>query len=145
MPQNKKSGFGVMSYNKYGVSSKEARTLDGITFDSKWELKVYSWLKSRLVDATIELQPKYVLQDKFVSFDGTKCREIAYFADFLIRPKDSQNFIVVDAKGLLTPDFKLKFKLFLYKYKDIPLYLPKNEKQLKQIPWEKHGIKLKYV
>lgn len=129
-------------YNKYKVSAKEDRTLDGVVFDSKWELKVYQWLTTH-VSATFELQPKFVLLEKFRDFEGKAQREIAYFADFKIWSDTKDQYIIVDAKGLLTSDFKLKKKLFMSRYPGIPLYLPKNEKQLKAIPWEKHGIKIK--
>lgn len=136
-----KKPFALGRFNKYGVSSKTDRTYEGIVFDSKWELKAYKWLLANL-DAPMELQPKFVLLEKFKDFTGASQREIAYFADFLIHSQNPDQFIIVDAKGMLTADFKLKRKLFLAKY-SIPLYLPKNEKQLKEIPWEKHGIKLK--
>jgi len=140
MPFPKKSF--ATPYNKYKVSAKADRTFDGIVFDSKWELKVYQWLQANL-EGAFELQPKFLLLEKFRDFEGKAQREIAYFADFKIWSVNKDRFIIVDAKGLLTSDFKLKKKLFMSRYPDIPLYLPKNEKQLKAIPWEKHGIKIK--
>lgn len=130
-------------YNKYKVSAKADRTFNGIVFDSKWELKVYQWLLNNLCNSSLELQPKFSLLEKFRDFEGKAQREIAYFADFKIWSETKDQYIIVDAKGLLTSDFKIKHKLFLSKYPSIPLYLPKNEKQLRAIPWEKHGIKLR--
>lgn len=129
-------------YNKYKVSAKEDRTQDGILFDSKWELKVYQWLLKN-VTSTFELQPKFLLLEKFKDFEGKAQREISYLADFKVWSENKDQYIIVDAKGMLTADFKLKKKLFLSRYSTVPLYLPKNEKQLKSIPWEKYGIKVK--
>ena len=105
----------TVKYNKY---KNKKTVIDGITFDSKKEAKRYQELKilekkGEIVD--LELQPKYLLQDKF-ECQGVKHRAIYYIADFRYIDVESGQLIVEDVKGLLTEVFKIKEKLLLYKY-----------------------------
>jgi hypothetical protein len=112
---------------RYRVSSKEDRTYDNIVFDSKWEAQTYKLLKMLLpADTQVHMQVPFLLQEKFKTSAGKTIREINYCADFVItREKDLQpNIIpgdafVVDSKGHLTDIFKLKNKLFMYKYRTV--------------------------
>jgi hypothetical protein len=112
-------------FGRYKVSAKEARTLDGIVFDSKWEAKAYETLKLLLpADVKIHRQVNFLLQEKFKDSNGKAVREINYSADFVLTrqaelvpnviPPDG---IIIDAKGHLTEIFKIKNKLFMYKYR----------------------------
>ena len=98
--------------------------IDGITFDSKDEALYYEVLKNMKSNGLIkdfELQPKYLLQEGFVK-NEKKYRAINYIADFRVINNDSSSYIV-DIKGMLTTEFKIKMKLFNYKYPDIELRL----------------------
>ena len=64
-----------------------------------------------------ELQPTYILQDGFIK-DGKKIRPIQYKADFKVIYKDGHEE-VIDVKGKLTAEFKLKKKMLLYRYRNI--------------------------
>lgn len=64
----------------------------------------------------LQLQPKFLLQDSFKYKDKVE-RKIYYIADFSYK-KDGK-LIVEDVKGKKTDVYKLKRKLFLYKYTDI--------------------------
>lgn len=91
--------------------------LDGIEFDSKAEGEYYTLLKKERENGLIhsfELQPRFILQDKFVK-DGVSFRKIEYVADFLITHNDG-SVEVVDIKGMETPEFRIKRKLFEKKY-----------------------------
>ena len=94
-------------------------TYDGITFDSKKEAARYKQLK--LLEnigyiSELKLQPVYVLQEGFKK-NGKTYRKITYRADFeYIR--DGKTF-VEDVKGMKTEVYKLKKKLFEYKYPDL--------------------------
>lgn len=81
-------------------------------WDSKIELEFYEHLLKLHNAQDIIIQPKFILQEKQAGM-----REIAYIADFKI-----QN-MVIDIKGYLTPDFKLKSKLFKAKYPNTVLKL----------------------
>jgi len=108
--------------NKDGA--KKFKVSDDLTFDSKMEYKYYYHLLSLQQKgeiAEIELQPKYLLQEKFV-VRGEKIQAIYYKADFLITYPDGTQE-VIDVKGAETKDFKLKRKMFLYRYPDLPLRL----------------------
>ena len=109
---------------RYKVSAKEDRTFNGIVFDSKWELETYKLLKTHLpADVQIHRQVEFLLQPKFKNAEGKAIREINYVSDFLITrqldllpnqlPADA---VVIDSKGHLTDIFKLKNKMFMYKY-----------------------------
>jgi hypothetical protein len=60
------------------------------------------------------MQPRYMLQEAFEK-NGKKYRRIDYVADFEIHHLDG-SIEVVDCKGFETTDFKIKKKLFEYKY-----------------------------
>ena len=98
--------------------------VDGITFDSKDESLYYEALKDMKIKGLIKdfrLQPKFILQESFEK-DNKKYRAINYIADFRVINNDG-SFYVVDIKGMLTTEFKIKMKLFNYKYPDIELKL----------------------
>ena len=99
-------------------------TIDGIVFDSRDESLYYQALKNMKSNGLIkdfELQPKFELQEAFVKNDK-KYRPINYIADFRVINNDGSAYIV-DIKGMLTTEFKIKMKLFNYKYPDIELKL----------------------
>ena len=89
------------------------------TFDSKKEAERFVFLKARLDHGEIEklaLQVPFELQPAFVDADGHKHRAIIYIADFVYI--EAGQWIVEDVKGYKTEVYKLKKKLFDFKYKD---------------------------
>lgn len=97
---------------------------DGITFDSKAERDYYLYLldlKQRGIVTDIQLQPSFLLQEKFRK-NGKLYREIAYKADFEVTYADG-HVEIVDVKGMVTKDFAIKQKLFEYKYPALRLLL----------------------
>lgn len=98
------------------AKGKEKRTFDGVTFDSEIEMKAYrDWLlplKNSGEIIEIKLQPKYTLQPKYEK-NGKKVLPIYYVGDFEITYKDG-NSEVIDIKGLIVQEAKLKRKLFDY-------------------------------
>ena len=108
------------SRSKYG---NKKTTIHGITFDSKWESERYLYLKSlekagRIKD--LELQPRY----NILVNDQKIC---AYVADFKYNKENADGIwehIVEDAKGVETPEFKLKKKLMKAVF-DIDIHLSK--------------------
>lgn len=107
--------FNGKSYNKYG---NKKTVVDDIRFDSQKEAKYYLYLKGRLMKKEIkylELQPSFLLQDKF-KYEGKTERSIKYVADFQFIDCATGETVVVDVKGLRTDVYKLKRKWFLFKY-----------------------------
>ena len=107
--------------NKY---NNKKTVVDDIVFDSKNESLYYQALKDMKNNGSIkdfELQPSFLLQESFVK-NGKKYRPINYIADFRVINNDD-SFYIVDIKGMLTTEFKIKMKLFNYKYPDIELKL----------------------
>jgi|TARA_R110000796_G_scaffold2061_2_gene8257 hypothetical protein len=110
----------IKSRNKYGAKKT---VVDGITFDSKWESERYGQLKAMErggIVTELELQ---------VSYDITvnKHKICKYIADFrykLEHANGSIEDVVEDAKGVETPEFKLKKKLMKAIY-NIDIYLSK--------------------
>ena len=99
-------------------------TIDDIVFDSKDEALYYEALKDMKANGLIkdfELQPEFILQEGFEK-DEKKYRAIKYTADFRVLTNNDSSYIV-DVKGMLTTEFKIKMKLFNYKYPDIELRL----------------------
>ena len=94
--------------------------VDGIKFDSEMESHYYIYLKQlkeigEVVDFV--LQPTYLLQEGFY-LNGKRIRPITYKADFKVIYKDGHEE-VIDVKGKLTEEFKIKRKMLLYRYRDI--------------------------
>jgi hypothetical protein len=93
----------------------EKTTVDGIEFASKAEARRYRVLKQREaagIIAGLELQPKYLLQEKF-RYAGKAVRAIEYTADFRYLDVAAHAVVVEDVKGMPTPLYQLKKKLFL--------------------------------
>jgi hypothetical protein len=111
-----------------GISKKSRYTsykpiLDGIKFDSLMEARFFLYLKAKEKKGDIrclELQPSFTLQESFTK-NGKKYRPIAYVADFRYQVVDTDQWVIVDVKGKETVEFKLKQKLFEYKYPDLSL------------------------
>ena len=105
--------------SKYGAKKCE---IDGNVFDSIMESRFYVYLRQEQEKGNvkkIELQPKFVLQEGFRK-NGKAIRAINYISDFLVTYKDDR-VVVYDVKGRETDDFKIKKKLFDYKYRDLTL------------------------
>lgn len=86
----------------------------GLTFASKHELNFYLYLLTIYTKEDIELQPKFLLQDKFKQ-DGKFIKPIHDIADFRVGTN------VYDVKGHPTETFKIKAKLFKTKYPQLKL------------------------
>lgn len=124
LPAKKKS-------NKFGAVKTD---LDGIKFDSKQESERYAQLKilekSGLITG-LKLQPKFMLQEGFIKLGKRYC-PITYKADFAYYDVQKGQSVVEDVKGFETKDFKLKRKLFEYKYPDLTLTLVKRDAKEKR-------------
>lgn len=93
-------------------------TVDDIQFDSKVESQFYLHLKrlQEMGEVTrFDLQPEFILQGGFTDDWGVKHLPIKYRADFLVYYKDSDPK-VIDIKGQILPEFKLKRKLYAAKF-----------------------------
>ena len=92
---------------KYG---NKKVTVQGIKFDSKWESERYLYIKSLELAGRVrnlELQVRFSLE-----VNGQKI--CTYIADFRYEKENANGdweTIVEDAKGVETPEFKLKKKL----------------------------------
>ena len=98
-------------------------TVDGIRFDSQLEAKRYSELKIMEKAGAIqnlERQFKFELQESFKK-NGKTIRAITYVADFVYYDVYLKKVIVEDAKGMETDVYKLKKKMFEYKYPDLEI------------------------
>lgn len=85
--------------------------IDGIKFDSKMEGNIYGIIKENGLEYI--LQPKYLLQEKF-RYNNKVVREINYIGDFDL--KINNVVYTIDVKGMETQVFKIKAKMFLYRY-----------------------------
>lgn len=98
-------------------------TINNITFDSLDESRFYLRLLEEIREkddiVKFEMQVPFELVPSYTK-NGHKIRRMDYVADFLIYYKDGHKD-VVDVKGIETEVFKLKKKLFEYRYKDLSL------------------------
>ena len=93
--------------NKYFAKKTIAM---GLKFDSRWEAERWGQLKAMEragVVTELERQIKYEL----VINDIKICNYIADFRYYLQEEDGTSKFIVEDAKGIQTPEFKLKKKM----------------------------------
>lgn len=103
---------------RYGKYNNRKVTYDNHKFDSKKECEYYLHLKDLLKEKAIinlELQKEFILQDKF-KINNKTIRKISYIADFSFVTTKDNKLHVVDIKGFKTDVYKLKKKLFEYKY-----------------------------
>ena len=102
-------------------------TVDNYVFDSIAESKRYKELclleKVNKIKS-LELQPKFELQEAFTK-NGKRYKAITYTADFMYLDVEKNCIVVEDVKGFETKEFKLKQKMFEYKYKNLSLVLIK--------------------
>jgi hypothetical protein len=96
--------------------------VDGVRFDSQAEADYYEKLRNDPAVEDLRLQPEFILLDSFRDSTGKKHRAIKYRADFAYRDRNSHQ-VVVEVKGVETPMWKLKYKLFLHRYPDIRLVI----------------------
>lgn len=107
-------------YRKYHNTKT---VLNGIKFDSKLEAERYAQLKileRAGVIRALELQPSFELLPSFKK-NGKTWRKTVYKADFRYILADGDRIIIEDVKGstaVITDVFRLKQKLFEYKYPD---------------------------
>lgn len=108
--------------NKY--KNKKVQ-IDMYVFDSIAESRRYKELalleKAGEIE-NLQLQPKFLLQDSFKK-NGKTYRKIEYIADFMYEEKGKA--VVEDVKGMETKEFKIKRKLFEYKYPSLELRIIK--------------------
>jgi hypothetical protein len=131
-PNNKKrtynkQGSTTKSNTKSKYSNKKVKLNNGLTFDSIKEFKFYTTLNNMLkgnVIKSFEMQVSYVLQEAYKMKDTSKkqgfrtMRKITYTADFIVIDNEDNEY-VIDVKGFKTEVFKIKQKLFEYKYNKI--------------------------
>ena len=93
-------------------------TVDGIVFDSKREAK--RWQELKLLERSgairdLRRQVKYELIPAF-DCDGKHYRPATYIADFVYTDCKTGKEIVEDVKGYRPDVYRLKSKLFAYRY-----------------------------
>lgn len=99
--------------------------VDMYVFDSAKEAKRYRelvLLERAGEIQNLELQPKFLLQEGFKKNNKT-WRKLEYIADF--KYIENGKTVVEDVKGFETKEFKIKRKLFEYKYSDLELKIIK--------------------
>jgi hypothetical protein len=128
------------------ITKAKKHVVDGITFASGLELYCYKALKKAKIPnqyegKTFELVEKFrfdgLLMDKGKTKGKTtfkqkpgNIRNISYTPDFINLEKG----FVIETKGIRTPEFKMRFKLFLkYLYdtnQKLDVYVPSNQKEV---------------
>lgn len=131
----------MIARRKYTKTKSEGKIahkkteVDGIVFHSKMESRYYEHLCKLKANGEIlrfELQPIYLLQEKFIIVEGeviygsndqfnklkrkTKTetiQAIKYIADFKVYYTDGR-IEVIDTKGQSTPDFEIKKKMLIH-------------------------------
>ena len=95
--------------NKYG---NRKVTVDGITFDSRKEAT--RWQELRLLERAGEIH-SLCRQFRFTLIPKQEGERACYYiADFCYIDSRTNQYIVEDAKGYKTPEYRIKRKLMLY-------------------------------
>ncbi len=92
--------------------------VDGMKFDSQLEANRWQELKILQKGGAIKdlrRQVRFELQPKYKK-NGKTIQSISYVADFVYYSFTERKIIVEDTKGYLTEVYKLKKKIFEYKY-----------------------------
>ena len=104
--------------SKYGNKKVQ---IDRYVFDSQLEGRRYrelALLERAGEIKNLRLQVPFLLQESFKK-NGKTYRKIEYIADFVYEEKGQT--IVEDTKGMKTDVFKIKQKLFEYKYPNLTI------------------------
>lgn len=130
-------------YRKYHNTKTVA---DGIKFDSKLEAERYAQLKileRAGVIRALELQPSFELLPSFRK-NGKTWRKTVYKADFRYILCEDDSYIIEDVKGstaVITDVFRLKQKLFEYKYPEYTISIV-TSKDIKKFQKETKIVKM---
>jgi hypothetical protein len=94
--------------NKYG---NRKTVMDGITFDSAKEAK--RWAELKLLERGGEIgdlkrQVRFALRGEKDWIKTPTGRGLSYVADFTYIDNRSSEYVVEDAKGFKTPEYKIK-------------------------------------
>jgi len=130
------------------ITKAKKHVEDGITFASGLELYCYKQLNKAKIPhvyegKTFELVPKFKFEGLLMDKGTTKgkkvfkkmtgnVRSISYTPDFI----NLDEGFIIETKGLRTPVFSMRFKLFL-KYlhdtdQDLDVYIPSNQKEVNE-------------
>jgi len=119
-PQEHLTALEFRGYNRMKRKYNNRKIeIDGFTFDSKLEADFYLRLKPLVKAGKIKelrIHPRYLLQEGF-SKNGKHYQPIYYIADFEVLYDDGA-VVIYDTKGMRTEVYKIKKKLFEYKYQD---------------------------
>lgn len=116
--------------NGHGKTNAQKVFCDNIEFDSGLEKNFYLALKTAgyKKDEDFNLDTEFVLQQSF-KLHGKTIRDIRIYPDFLIR-----GTILVDTKGLATPDWKIKWKMLQYQNGESYHYFtPSNKEEIDEV------------
>lgn len=117
-----------MEYNRTQIVVKTP--MGDVLFDSETEANYYLHLRE-LEDKgeirNIVIKPQFVLQPPFVYF-GKKIEGMVYTPDFGYEVVKTGEKIFIEVKGIITPEFELRAKLWKYQNQD---------KRLLIIAWSK--------
>lgn len=124
--------------SKYGNKKTEKY---GHKWDSMMELEYYEFLldlkeQGEVID--IELQPVFLIQDKF-TYQGKNIRKIEYKSDFRVKYFNGYEE-VIDVKGQTLSTFLLKFKLVKFRYPDTIFKCVRSRGRKPNKIWEDLGI-----
>ena len=128
------------------ITRAKKHVVDGITFASGLELYCYRALKKAKIPheyegKTFELVEKFKFEGLLMDKGKTKgkttfkqkpgnIRDISYTPDFI----NLEEGFIIETKGIRTPEFKMRFKLFLkYLYdtdQKLDVYVPSNQKEV---------------
>lgn len=116
--------------HKYGAKSKN---VDGVRYDSQREYEFKIMLDYNKIP--YNMKEEYVLQPQFVYYDET-IKAIKIIPDFTIY-HHGVRIAIVDIKGMVLPDFKIKTKMLKHKLCfdlkcPIPVFMPTSQESMKE-------------
>ena len=142
----------MITKNKFTLTKEERKTLiyNGIQFRSPLEIFTYKLLTVERILFTYEeinydLMPGFTYsaelweknaQGVFGKVRSNKIRAITHTPDFHIKNKDNVVIAIIETKGQVMADFKLRRKMLLQLLelngKSVPYYMPSNLKGVEE-------------
>lgn len=122
-PCIRKSTYRPPKKNKYNAKKTE---VDNIRFDSIAESNMYKQLKPLEQAGAIrdlQFQVPFELIPEFVNANGKKQKPVTYIADFVFFDTEKNRTRVLDCKGYRTDMYKMKKKIFDWRYGRENLFL----------------------
>ncbi len=142
------SFFNHKHNGKFNTAPKADRTWGSVVFDSRLEMLIAQTILVAFKPEQIHIWRQFKFELIPTQREGGLPKGRLIFKerrmspDFLIRNPENTRpdaYLVIDAKGMMLPDFVLRTAIFYWRYKH-EIYCVKSPKDLLKVPWGTIGL-----